>query len=138
MTEIINIIALDVGNMRVGVALTNTIARLPAPLTTLTRDEDFWDNLEVLLSENDARIVVVGLPRDINGNETEQTALTRKFAEEMRIRLGVEAIFQDEALTSIKAEQALRQKKKAFEKKDIDALAAVYILEDYLSIKGDS
>lgn len=128
-----NIVALDVGSKRVGVAMTNNIARLPSPFTTLSRDETFWQKLELLLKEHDVKEVVVGLPRNLHGNDTEQTRATQQFISELNIRLSVVAATQDEALTSKRAEAELRARGKPYEKGDIDALAATFILEDYLN-----
>lgn len=126
------IIALDVGTKRVGVAHTNTLARLPSPLTTLIRGETFWKELEKLLSENGADVIVVGLPRNLDGNDTDQTRLTRDFMAELATHTSLPLVAQDEALTSHKAETELQARGKKFEKGDIDALAASYILQDYL------
>ncbi len=130
--DIKNIVALDVGDKRVGIAMTNTLARLPSPLTTLTRDDDFWQKLELLLRENDVSSVVVGLPRNLRSQETKQTRITRQFVKELKIRLNIEAELQDEALTSHKAEEVLKSTGKKFSKEEVDSLAATYILNDYL------
>ncbi len=136
-TEIHNIIALDVGDKRVGVAMTNTLARLPGPFTTLVRDESFWQKLELLIRENDVTQVVVGLPRNLRGENTAQTERTKQFISEMKIRLEIEAEVQDEALTSRQAEEELRARGKQFAKGDVDSLAAAYILEDYLNARSN-
>ncbi len=128
-----NIIALDVGDKRVGVAMTNSVARLPSPFVTLVRDEHFWQKLELLLREHDVEEVVVGLPRNLHGNDTEQTRLTRQFIAELEVRLGVKAVEQDEALTSKRAEAELDARGKPYDRGDVDALAATFILEDYLN-----
>lgn len=135
-TEIHNIIALDVGDKRVGVAMTNTLARLPSPFTTLDRDESFWQKLELLVHENDVVRVVVGLPRNLRGDDTDQTKRTKQFISELKIRMGIDAEVQDEALTSRQAEAELRARGKQFAKGDIDSLAATYILEDYLNTRS--
>ena len=61
-----------------------------------------------------------------------QTKYSRKVAEEIKNKLSIEVVFQDEALTSVKARDELDARKKPYEKGDIDKLAACYILEDYL------
>ncbi|HTE22632.1 MAG TPA: Holliday junction resolvase RuvX [Candidatus Limnocylindria bacterium] len=131
-TKIHNVLALDVGGKRVGVAMTNTLARLPHPHATLVRDGTFWDRLKKLLSEESIAEVVIGLPRNLEGRETAQTAATRQFTAEFQERFTVPVHMQDEALTSHQAEQELNARGKPFTKGDIDALAATYILEDYL------
>lgn len=130
--KIHNILALDVGEKRVGLAITNTLARLPRPFRTLVRDDTFWRELENIISSESVDEVVVGLPRSLEGNETAQTAASRAFVEELGSKFDLPVHFQDEALTSAKAEKELNARGKKFTKGDIDALAATYILEDYL------
>jgi putative holliday junction resolvase len=134
MPETSNIIALDVGEKRVGVAIAHKIARLPRPLTTLIRGKTFWDELKKLLVQESVSMIVVGMPRSLNGNETAQSAATREFikALEEQVDMPIETV--DEALTSRQAASELMARGKTFTKGDIDALAAVFILNDYLNI----
>ncbi len=127
-----SIIALDVGDRRVGVAIAHEVARLPRPLTTLEREPDFWDQLEKLLANESANMIVVGMPRNLSGNDTAQSAATRGFIQTLSAHTDLPVETIDEAVTSKQAEQELVARGKAFSKADIDALAAVYILEDYL------
>jgi putative Holliday junction resolvase len=76
--------------------------------------------------------VVVGLPRGLNGQATEQTVKVQQFADRLRRTLAVPIYLQDEALTSRLATTELRHRRKAYNKGDIDALSACYILEDWL------
>jgi putative Holliday junction resolvase len=129
-----HILALDVGTKRVGVALASTVARLPHPHTTLHNDDQLWSNLQQLCHEEQVGVVVVGLPRGLDGQETEQTAYSRHFADQLSQHLGQSVVieFQDEAVTSAQATAELAAAKRQFARADVDALAATYILEDYL------
>lgn len=128
-----NVIALDVGEQRVGVAIARAGLRIAMPLVTLTRPaDDFWEQLTGLLQEHQITQVVVGLPRGLDGQETAQTTLTRNFAEQLQATCHVSVVWQDEALTSVKAEETLKASKKPYTKADIDAVAASLILNDYL------
>lgn len=128
-----SILALDVGDTRIGVALANAEVRFANPLTTLLHNDEFWANLEALIGEHDVVLIIVGLPRNLNGDATEQTRKVEAFVDELQAKLPLPVRFQDEAATSVKAEAELRARKKPYEKADIDALAATYILEDYLA-----
>ena len=128
-----NILSLDVGERRVGVAMANVVARFANPLTTLNNSDDIWLDIAKLIADHDIETVVVGLPRNLSGDDTAQTRYARAFAEKIN---GVKIAFQDEALTSVKAEDELKIRGKPYEKGDIDALAATYILEDYLTAHG--
>ncbi|MGH7241693.1 MAG: Holliday junction resolvase RuvX [Candidatus Saccharimonadales bacterium] len=126
------ILALDVGGTRIGVASADTQLRFANPLTTLLNDEAIWETLAALVQEHDVQTVVVGLPRGLEGQETAQTSICRDFAKTLSERLKIAVALQDEATTSLKAEAELKARGKPYEKSDIDALAATYILEDYL------
>jgi putative holliday junction resolvase len=128
-----NVLALDVGGRRVGIAVASNIARLPQPLLTLDRTKvDVFESVKELIDQNDVKLLVVGLPRDMNGQETAQTTEVRNFADQLTDKLNMEVEFQDEAVTSIMAEEQLIAKGKPYSKEDIDMLAACQILEDWL------
>jgi putative Holliday junction resolvase len=131
-----NYLALDVGAARVGVSLASAVARLPHPYKTLPNDSDLWQKLQDICKTENVAMVVVGLPRGLDGQETEQTAYCREFAETAKEKLQTAVALQDEALTSHKASQELDATRKAHRREDIDALAATYILEDYLLEHG--
>lgn len=125
------ILALDVGSKRLGVALANGVARLPRPLTTLDAETDVLAQLERIIRDEAVGRLVVGLPRGLDGQETAQTASVRAFAKSLA-RFNLPVHLQDEALTSRKAESELAARGKVYNKADVDALAATYILEDFL------
>lgn len=125
------IIGLDVGGRRIGVAAAGR-ARIASPLRTILHDENVFDTLAQLLVDQHAAAVVVGLPRGLDGQETAQTLATRVFADDLQKRCKLPLFWQDEAVTSRQAEAELRARGKPYAKGDIDALAATYILEDFL------
>lgn len=133
MSEITTILALDVGDRRVGLAVANSLARLPRALPTLQRDSSFWQRLKDVIINENIQQVVIGLPRSLEGQDTKQTQLTRDFVEQLKQHSATPLVFQDEALTSWQAEKELKDSKKPYTKGRVDALAATYILEDYLS-----
>jgi len=128
-----SILALDVGAKRIGVAVANAVARIAHPLITIENNAEVMETLERLIQEEQAVMVVVGLPRGLSGQETEQTRTVQSFGELLDKRLNVPLHWQDEAVTSEKAEAELKEKGKPYVKGDIDALAATYILEDFLN-----
>lgn len=126
------VVALDVGNKRIGVARASLAAGIASPLTTLNNDETVFGKIADLCNEHNATAVVVGLPRDMSGNDTAQTELTRQFVGQLTKAVNLPVKWQDEAATSLKAEDELKARRKPYAKADIDALAATFILEDYL------
>ncbi len=133
MQALTNLLALDVGNRRIGVARANGLARLASPLMTLVHDETIWHRLQEIVDEYDIKLIVIGLPRGLSGQETAQTASTRSFAKILQDRLQLPIHFQDEALTSHQAQTELARLNKHSDKEAVDALAATYILEDFLN-----
>lgn len=126
------ILGLDVGERRIGVSVGDSVVRLASPLTTLDVDGLEMVKLQRLILENDVTRLVVGLPRNMSGEPTKQTEAVRAF-EERRLRgMGLPIHFQDESLTSVAAERELKARKKPYTKGDVDALAATYILHDFM------
>jgi putative Holliday junction resolvase len=131
MSDTGTLLALDYGGARVGVALASLAARLPQPLITLANDAQLVDTLKELAKREEAVAFVVGLPRNLSGEDTEQTRIVRQFVDQLA-RCAIPVYLQDEAGTSQQAEAELRARRKPFAKGDIDALAACLILENYL------
>lgn len=128
-------LALDVGERRIGVALTSLIARLPAAYATIDRQAtaDVFQDIYDIVAKEGVTELVIGLPRDMKGVETEQTKKVREFAKELGKKIDIPITMQDEAVTSVAAEQRLKSTKKPYTKADIDAEAAAIILQDYLA-----
>lgn len=128
-----SLLALDVGERKIGVARASAIAKIAEPLITLQNDGTFADKLNQLIAEHGAETIVVGLPRGMNGQDTAQTAYVKQFMENLNLESTI--VFQDEAVTSVMAEQQLKKAGKPYTKEDIDAVAASLILNDYLQEK---
>ena len=126
------ILALDIGEIRIGVALASTVARLPRPFTTLKFDDDFFENLKQIITAEDVSKIIVGMPRNLDGQPTSQTYYVEEFVNDLRQHTDLPIEMQDEAVTSRLAQEELEARGKKYQKADIDALAATYILQDYL------
>jgi len=126
-------LALDIGEKRVGVAIVDTVARLPRPLITLASDQDLIKKLKELVAEYNVTLIVAGLPRYLSGGDSRQTAITKDYIKTLKEELKIEIVTEDEALSSVRAEEELKSRGKIFSKAEIDKLAACLILEDYLN-----
>lgn len=127
-----SVIALDVGERRIGVAVAGVPALLARPLITLANNGQLLHDLIALLQEQHTLAVVVGLPRGLDGQETAQTRAAEAFGHELMQHISIPLYWQDEAVTSRQAEEELEKRGKPYSKGDIDALAATYILEDFI------
>ena len=130
-------LALDVGGRRIGVAVASSVALLPSPSVTLEQSDTIFDELNKIINEENVGIIIVGYPRGLSGQETQQTIDTEKFVEKLKQQVSLPIVFQDEALTSKYAKDELESRGKPYGKGDIDALAATYILQDYLNENKD-
>ncbi len=126
------IIALDVGERRIGVATANVQARLASPFITLQHGQSTLSDIRSIAKEQGALAIVLGLPRGLDGQHTAQTAAVEAFGAELKNGVDVPLYWQDEAVTSRQAEEELETRGKPYRKEDIDALSATYILEDFM------
>lgn len=124
-------LSLDIGEKRTGLAIGDDVMKIPVPHSTIQTDNQIIEKLNQLVKDERVDALVVGYPRNQQGDVTAQTEYVEKIAEELR-KNGHDVIFQDESLTSIVAEQRLKARGKAYQKADIDAEAAAVILQDYL------
>ena len=131
-TEEGTILALDVGAARIGLALASCVARLAAPYKTIANTSDSIEQLLAICEQEYVQELVIGLPRGMSGQDTAQTTAVRAYGAQVAEAVPVPITWQDETLTSVKAQAELERRGKPYRKEDIDSLAATYILEDYL------
>ena len=124
-----NVLGLDIGESKTGVARVNMIAKIPQPVATLKNDNNFISEITKIIKAESIDTLVVGLPRNMRGEETAQTKYVRDYVGDHLSSLNLPIVFQDETLSSKAAEARLGN---GYKKTDIDAMAAVVILEDYL------
>ena len=117
-------LAIDYGAKRVGIAIAHTIARLPRPLTTLEATDHPFGDIQHIIAEEGIGLVVVGVPRNMDGSESKQSQLCEAFARELSSKVKVPVRTADETLSSEEAESALRALGKDYAKTDIDAMSA--------------
>lgn len=139
------LMGLDVGDARVGVAISDELGITAQPHSTLKRssgDKSLLEQINRIVEELSIKKVVVGLPLGLDGSETEQTKKTREFAQALEKSLlsdglSIEVDFQDERLSSVEAERVLQDKKlKNSERRAaIDRMAASILLRSYLESK---
>lgn len=125
-----NFICLDVGEKRIGVALADSAVRIAIPYTAIEVDGEEVRVIAELYVKESADTIVVGYPRNQQGEATAQTEYALTFSEQLKEFAPV--VFQDESLTSVQAEQRLSRRRGGYTKGDIDAEAAAIILQDYL------
>jgi putative Holliday junction resolvase len=138
------VLALDVGERRIGIAISDPTGSLARPLQTLvrgSREEDF-DAIAALVAEHDVGLVVVGQPLSLDGTEGPQARRVARYALALAARLPVQVVSWDERFTTAAADEILRQSRKEKKRRraradgELDAIAAAVILQSYLDGKG--
>ena len=129
------LIGIDYGRRRIGVAVTDESGEYIRGLPTIDRNRvpDFLHALRSLIAGERPARIVVGLPLDINGDETVMSKEIRAFASTLEKATSVPVCFVDESLSSVEAGAILRfrKKKDRRNKEAIDRIAACVILEAY-------
>ena len=121
-------LGLDIGRKRIGVSRASSLAMLAEPLTTISTAGSL-EKLQELIKQHSVQTLVVGLPRNLGGEDTGQTAWVRDWVDKAKEQIQLPFYWQDEALTSVVAEAEQYAHKKP---RDVDALAAAIILQDFL------
>ena len=129
--------ALDYGDVRIGIAFSDLLQTIAYPFQTyrrktLAEDLNYFLNL---VKEKEVSKIILGLPVNMDGSVGERALKTKEFGEELSKTTGLEVEYVDERLTSVEAEEILissgvrREKRKEV----IDKIAAALILESYLN-----
>lgn len=133
------ILALDIGEKRIGVAVSDPLGYTAQGLETYTRQGDVQRDVEHILALAESYMPVCllfGVPRNMDGSYGYQSQVVQEFADEVLIRWTGGVAFFDERLTTVTAEKVLleadvsRKKRRAV----VDKLAAVVILQGYLDM----
>lgn len=127
------LIGLDVGTKRIGVAKADSSVRIAVPYSAIEVDGSEFEKIASLARAWDINSFVIGLPRNSQGEETQQSRYVRQFTKQLKQAIpSAKLCFQDESLTSVEAEKRLKNRKKGYKKGDIDSEAATIILQDFL------
>lgn len=131
------LLGLDVGDIRIGVALSDELGVAAHPLCTLTRKNRKVDLIAIadLVSIHKVERVIIGLPISLDGSIGTQAEKVQKFAQRLENVIDIPIEFQDERFTTAEAEDILQElNKDTREQKElIDEVSAVIILTDYLN-----
>jgi putative pre-16S rRNA nuclease len=148
------LMALDVGEARIGVAVSDATGILASPYITLPvsrSEQQTWQSIQQLIDATEAQGLVVGLPISLDGQLHAQGERVQAFAEGLRPHISIPLTFWDERLSTVEAQRLLAQReqgeggtprrkgtrrhtqmRRRQKGHEIDALAAAVILQDYL------
>jgi len=135
--------AFDFGLRRIGLAVGDTLTRTARPHSALLVGaagllEQDWRRLESTVVKSGARQLVVGCPYNVDGSSSVMTEQARRFAQSLASRCGLPVHLVDERYSSLEAEAALREQRRAgerrrYDKPAIDSAAATIVLERWLA-----
>lgn len=129
-------LGIDVGEARIGLALSDGLGMLAHPCETVdARSPDALKRILTVIAREGVQVLVVGLPRNMNGQEGQAAVKARAFAESLHAKAtGCEVRFIDERLSTVAAQRALHDSGRNVKnsRKIIDQVAAQMILQTYL------
>jgi putative Holliday junction resolvase len=136
LREEISALGLDIGRKRIGVAGCDRTGLIATGLTTLQQlsFSQVVDSLRAMVTERRVELLVVGLPLTLAGSEGRQAKQVRRMAERLSGALGLPLVYVDERLTSIEAEELIRQQggSPGQDRSLVDRKAAAIILQRWL------
>jgi putative Holliday junction resolvase len=135
-------LGLDIGDKRIGVALSDPGGLLASPLTIINRRYETADIRAItdIVSQHQVEHIIVGLPRSMDGSLGQQAEKVKDFVQGLRGHTDVPVEFRDERLTTVSARRLMRDSRtrKARERARDDAIAAALILQGYLDETRDA
>lgn len=129
------VLAIDFGRKRVGLALSDPSFTVASPHPPIVRKgSSWWDELLGLIERESVSEIVVGLPRNLDGSESQASQVCRKFAEELERRSSRPIHLLDERLSSVAASASLRESglRQREQRGKVDSVAASLLLQVYL------
>ena len=134
------ILAIDLGEKRIGLALSDPLGLTAQGLPTIQvkNEQEIYSKILEVVKEKNVDLIVFGLPKNMNGTLGPQAAKVQEIAKKMEELSSIQIDFEDERLSTVRAEQILLEAdtSRAKRKKSIDRLAAVIFLQSYLDRKG--
>ena len=130
------ILAIDYGDKKVGLALSDPMKIIAKPYKTITNDskESLLSDIIQIIQLKDVNEIVVGLPKTLKNTYSEQTYKVKGFIDYITSSLDINVVIVDERLSSIEAKRSLINQgiKTGHNKKDVDMTAAALFLQNYL------
>ncbi len=128
------IMGIDHGAVRIGIAISDPMHIIARPYKVIINDNDLLDNITSIIKKENIGKIILGLPLNLDGEDTQKTKEVRNFAESLEKNVSIPIILWDERYTTVEANEALQEMGyNIHESKDvIDKVAASLILRNYL------
>jgi putative Holliday junction resolvase len=136
------LLGLDVGNRRIGIAVSDLLGITAQGRDTLQRRNKRYDlqQLARVIRDYNVSEIVVGLPRRLSGTDSAQTERVLAFAEDLKKKFALPIHLWDERLTSVQANRLLKEAELSIEKRAaaVDRVAAMLILQSFMDARSTS
>jgi len=130
------VLAIDHGTVRMGIAISDELKMIAQPLEFIPAEpfSGFLDRIKFLLSEYEVELLLLGMPRNMDGSYGDASIKVKEFEAILKKSTTIPIKTFDERLTSVQANRALTQGrvKKKNKRKNVDAMAAAILLQSYL------
>ncbi|MEK7607183.1 MAG: Holliday junction resolvase RuvX [Patescibacteria group bacterium] len=130
------LLGIDYGTERIGVALGDTDVRVAVPFEAIDATALAAERIVAIGKQENIEIVVMGLPKNLQGQEGKSASRARRLAEKIQ-SLGMKIVFEDERFSTKEVERAMKEYGKAKRGIDKDAAAAAIILQTYIEKTSD-
>jgi putative Holliday junction resolvase len=134
VNDIARIMSLDIGDSRVGVAVSDPLGILATPLMIVNRSDEAAAIKQIvdIILEKEVVKVIAGLPLNMDGTRSEQAEKTAVFVAELKCHTDIPVEYQDERLSTVSARELIQKVRKTNRATRYDAAAAALILQSYL------
>lgn len=139
-------LGIDYGDRRIGIAVSDANQQIVFPRKYILNEGDLEEvvqKIKELCKQEKVTLIVVGLPLNMEGDDTEQTLKVRIFTDHLKEVVDAEIVLHDERLTTRRSDVILtsidkRSKREGAKREEIDSIAASLILQNYLDLLGKS
>lgn len=137
MTAATRILAIDFGTVRMGIAISDPTRILASPLAVVQNGPNTLDEIAALIAKNDVAEIMIGLPLNVDGTDSNMTKRVRAFAKHVEEKFKLPVVLYDERYSSMIAQEQMieagRSRKQRRAKGEVDKQAAAAMLQEYLN-----
>jgi len=128
------LMGIDFGEVRIGIALSDPLQIISQPFRVIPNNDNTLSEIQDIIKTEEVEKIILGLPLNLDGEDTKKTLEVREFAEILISNIDVPVIFWDERYTSVEANEKLKEMgySIAESRKVIDKVAASIILKSYM------
>ncbi len=131
---LLRLMGIDFGEVRIGIALSDPLQIISQPFLVLANNENTINEIQNIIKTEEVEKIILGLPQNLDGEDTKKTLEVREFAEELKRNIDIPLFFWDERYSSVEANEQLKQMGYTIleSRKVVDKVAASIILKNYM------